>query len=400
MRSCVASATSLLGVFLLSSVALAQATQGSASTGAALDQYEPTAPGDTFFAVPSPYARGHLVPRALAYWDYASQPLKLTQAGKSANVVGRQALLHIGASFTVQERLLIQLVMPVAVIQNGDSPTVSGSPLTSPAKAEVGDLRLGLRVRIVGEDDDPFMLGVGMNLHLPTAPAGSLIGDGMVREAPQLLMGGRFHAGIDFVWSAYAGAMIRASANPTTVTYGAGFAASLFQDTIQFGPEFFASTPVQDATLSLSSDVKIPANVATNAELLFGARVRMIRGLMVGWAAGPGLTRAVGTPELRFVGSIGWSPGPTRAAAPSPYADTDGDGIADRWDACPNAFGPESKNPKKTGCPLVDDDEDGIPNSEDACPNEYGHSSTDKKKNGCPSTLPPSAKPPAPAPKR
>lgn len=378
MRSCVASATATLGVLLLLS-----STARAEGTGAALDQYEPTAPGDSFFAVPSPYTRGHLVPRALAYWDYASQPLKLTQNGTSANVVGRQALLHLGASFTVQERLLIQLVLPVAVLQNGDSPTVSGAALTSPAKAEVGDLRVGLRVRIVGEDDDPFMLGVGMNLHLPTAPDGSLLGDGMLREAPQVLMGGRFHAGIDFVWSAYAGAMIRASANPTTITYGAGFAASLFQDTIQFGPEFFAATPVQDATLSLSEAVKIPANVATNAELLVGARVRVIRGLMVGWAAGPGLTRAVGTPELRFVGSIGWSPGPTRPAAPPPGADTDGDGIADRFDACPYAHGPESKNPKKNGCPMVDDDEDGIANDEDACPNQYGHASSDKKKNGC-----------------
>ena len=54
--------------------------------------------------------------------------------------------------------------------------------------------------------------------------------------------------------------------------------------------------------------------------------------------------------------------------------DTDGDGIYDKYDACPEVAGLEEFN----GCP--DTDGDGIQDSEDACPNEAGLAEF----NGCP----------------
>ena len=54
--------------------------------------------------------------------------------------------------------------------------------------------------------------------------------------------------------------------------------------------------------------------------------------------------------------------------------DTDGDGIYDKDDACPEVAGLEIFN----GCP--DADGDGIEDSKDACPNEAGS----KEMNGCP----------------
>ncbi|MEH6682774.1 MAG: OmpA family protein [Sediminicola sp.] len=54
--------------------------------------------------------------------------------------------------------------------------------------------------------------------------------------------------------------------------------------------------------------------------------------------------------------------------------DTDGDGIYDKDDACPEVAGLELFN----GCP--DSDGDGIEDSKDACPNEAGS----KEMNGCP----------------
>ena len=56
--------------------------------------------------------------------------------------------------------------------------------------------------------------------------------------------------------------------------------------------------------------------------------------------------------------------------------DTDGDGVYDKFDACPEEFGLEEFN----GCP--DTDGDGIIDSEDACPNEAGLAEF----NGCPDT--------------
>ena len=54
--------------------------------------------------------------------------------------------------------------------------------------------------------------------------------------------------------------------------------------------------------------------------------------------------------------------------------DTDGDGIFDDKDECPNTSGLKEFN----GCP--DSDSDGIKDSEDDCPNTYGP----KESNGCP----------------
>ncbi len=61
---------------------------------------------------------------------------------------------------------------------------------------------------------------------------------------------------------------------------------------------------------------------------------------------------------------------------PGKQADTDGDGIPDRDDLCPDVFGVEEFE----GCP--DTDGDGIQDSEDACPEDFGLAIF----NGCPDT--------------
>ena len=56
--------------------------------------------------------------------------------------------------------------------------------------------------------------------------------------------------------------------------------------------------------------------------------------------------------------------------------DSDNDGLTDDIDKCPSDYGPESNG----GCKLPDLDNDGVPNIDDRCPNESGL----KKLNGCP----------------
>jgi OmpA-OmpF porin, OOP family len=379
----------LLGLSLLS---LPQA-QAAGAAGIALDQLDPAPAGDTFVGVPSPFARGSWVVRGAILFDYAAQPLKLTMmnGGSQSMVVSRQGFFDVNASITIQDRLLFSVLLPAAVTQNGDSPGVGPAMLTSPESAQLGDLRLGLRVRMIGDDNEAFQLGIGANLYLPTAPGSSFAGEGAVRAQPQLLAGGRFKIGpVPWVYSAFGGIMVRPSHNPTMITYGAGLGISLWEDRFQFGPEFYAATPVQGSTFTLTDTVKLAANTSTNAELLVGARVRIFRDLMAGWAVGPGLSEAIGTPAVRFVGTFGWTPGlPRPSHVPG---DTDGDGIPDLIDACPYTYGPKSDDPRKNGCPVLDDDDDGIPNAEDACPNRWGVRNADPKKNGCP----PESKTPSP----
>ncbi len=68
---------------------------------------------------------------------------------------------------------------------------------------------------------------------------------------------------------------------------------------------------------------------------------------------------------------------------PAP-SDRDGDGIPDQFDKCPDE--PEDKDgiQDQDGCPEDDADNDGIPDTKDACPREPGQPDPDPKKNGCP----------------
>ncbi len=63
-------------------------------------------------------------------------------------------------------------------------------------------------------------------------------------------------------------------------------------------------------------------------------------------------------------------------AAMNGCPDADGDGLADNDDKCPNEAGPKDND----GCPIADADGDGVVDADDKCPNEAGPRSND----GCP----------------
>ena len=98
-------------------------------------------------------------------------------------------------------------------------------------------------------------------------------------------------------------------------------------------------------------------------------------------------------------------------------ADTDGDGVLDRDDFCPREAGPAPKgcpiidlDPDKdgvplpcdqcpteagikpSGCPIRDTDGDGIPDDKDKCPNEPETKNGFEDQDGCPDTVPEAVK--------
>src|SRR5262249_59256733 len=96
-------------------------------------------------------------------------------------------------------------------------------------------------------------------------------------------------------------------------------------------------------------------------------------------ASGRGATVA-GKSRAGFSGKGGGGPPPAAPPPPPPPAhppvppptlppkDTDGDGIPDVLDKCPNE--PEDKDgfQDMDGCPDPDNDGDGVPDTEDQCP--------------------------------
>jgi len=254
----------------------------------------------------------------------------------------------------------------------------------------MGDVRLGVRGRLAGDNGGAIQLGLGGYLFLPSGSRDQYTGEGAVRGQPHAILGGRLGESVGFVYTLAGGADLRGSDSPHAITYGAGAGLLLVEDVLQLGVELYGATPLGGKQFPLASLPTVtPADASTNLELLGSAKLRVIDGLTFGAAAGPGLRSAVGTPNFRVVGMIGWTPLSAGAAtadddADAVVGDSDDDGVADDIDACPDEKGQPSADPEKDGCPPPDRDQDGILDAEDACPSTKGERSTDVTLNGCP----------------
>jgi OOP family OmpA-OmpF porin len=388
----------LLGTTAVALLAAARPAMGQ-SSGLALDRFDTAPAGDRMFGVPSPYAAGPLTPHVMLLGDYAHDPLVLRSepGNKSVGpVVKNQLYLNLDVSLALWNRVLVDVDVPVALFQSGDNPSGGGQAFSSPTSTEFGDLRLGARLRLLGEYHDPFQVAVGGYVWAPTGAKDSFVSSGQVRGLPQLILGGRVVERM--VWSAAAGPELQKSTTFASIDqgsmlkWGAGFGVLLLENRhLQIGPEINGGVTFRDVQKR-----------TTNAEVLLDVRYRIIDDIEVAAGAGPGLTSGIGTPDLRALLSLAYTPeqkverqpdlipapidpcaDKTKEGCAPPPKDTDGDGIIDTKDACPDVKGVKTDDPKTNGCP-ADRDGDGIIDAEDACPDEPGVADPDPKKNGCP----------------
>ena len=233
---------------VLVSLTLSTATTAGAQTkvmGFALDRFEPSVPIDAFFGVGSPAIGGHLVPRAAFVFDYAQNPLKIAVgATGSATVVTGQGILHVGLSLPLWNRFLLSADVPIALVDSGSAPNISGLNYHVPGGPAMGDLRLGARGWLVGGYRDPFQVGIAGGVYVPSGSVDAYMSKGSTRGSADLLLGGRVGEKIGFVWSASGGALLQGAAVAPLVRYGAGVALTIDQDWLQVGPELYGSTPI------------------------------------------------------------------------------------------------------------------------------------------------------------
>src|ERR1041384_5631689 len=130
----------------------------------ALDEFNPSPAGDRFFGTQGGDPGGHLSPRLQLLGEYAYRPLVLYENDgddRVGNVVSDQLFLHLGAALPLWERYSVSVDLPLAVVNDGASPTSGAQAFASPSGAALGDLRLGARARFLGEPDSAFQLGIG-----------------------------------------------------------------------------------------------------------------------------------------------------------------------------------------------------------------------------------------------
>lgn len=147
------------------------------------------------------------------------------------------------------------------------------------------------------------------------------------------------------------------------LTYGAG-ASLRITDPIDLVLETYGTYLLSDSDAAVK-----PSNEVLGGIKLF---VEKSSHLLIG--AGPRYTSGFEAADLRGVIGFVFEP---------PAFDSDGDGVPDGEDSCPNTPGIKSSESRQNGCPL-DSDDDGIPDIEDACPYAKGPRTNNPRTNGCP----------------
>ncbi len=339
-----------------------------------VSRFVPAFDQDSFLGLQGTRTPGHLKLNFALWGDYASRLLAIDPAGADAvDAVEHRIVGRVMAQLGLGKRIALGVDVPVVPWQSGERTGIDRSDIATTAFA---DPRLSARVRLIGEATDERVLrrdGPGLALQattaLPLGASDSYVGEGAVRTQLSLL--GDFQI------------------------FGAGLGASV--DWLhRFSPKDLFAARIRDE-LAFAFAVKLPVpshptwipmietRVTTDAGAPFdkqhttavegdlALRV-LVEPYAFVFAVGTGLTNGVGTPSVRAIFGLQWTP---RAG------DSDGDGIDDDDDGC--AHLPEDLDgfDDADGCPDPDNDNDMINDVDDLCPNVEALEGQDDDEDGC-----------------
>lgn len=356
-----------------------------------LDAFLPGELAADDFQLSRPVGQGHLRVGAQLYVDYANSPLvvELTERDMSSEVtevVGHQLNATLGLSLGVAERVVVYAGLPVNLWMEGaDARRLAAFGIAGEQDAAgPGNLYLGVRYVFLGGVQDPVALAVQLTGHLPTAGEQRYRGSDRLALQPELLFEAHPLARLRLTLNL--GAAFRERGGPALlrerndITYGLGAAYVVYRSDseptshLDLVAQVFGRAQVADlfGKRSLADSNTVPL------ELLLGGKYVHRAGLTAGLAAGPGLLRGVGSPDVRVVGMIAYTMPPS-----APWSDSDGDGLGDDVDACPSEAEDLDRFDDDDGCPDPDNDSDGLLDSVDGCPLEPEDSDGFEDEDGC-----------------
>jgi outer membrane protein OmpA-like peptidoglycan-associated protein len=372
----------LLAVFMSVVGAASGATAQVGSTQIDLNQYRPAELATDGFALSTADGQGHKRFGIMIVMDYNDDALVFEQvaSGTSASVVHRQLTGHIMWNLGVFERLVIFGDIAYHFIIDEGQGAQAGLPpggqfdYLLPGGAEFGDVYVGARGVLYGNRDDAFELALQATMTINTS---SLANDqqryaGQVDKSPflggwfELLM--TFNAGDVVRIPIQAGYKLGTQGQVVApnlfvgneFTFGGGFLFMIAQDQFMISAEAFGRT-------AANSTVAFWTREETPVEVLGGFKYLHPKGFVVGVSGSGGVTAGYGAPDWRGIGLIGYTMPP-----PEVIGDSDGDGLLDDVDQCPNDAEDFDGFQDEDGCPDLDNDGDGVPDRVDNCPDEPG----------------------------
>jgi len=382
-----------LGAALIAACALLAPNAAEAQDGVALDAYHPAETAGDGFALSQVRGQGHMRFGAQLHIDYANDPLvvELREGDRSTEVfaiVADHLVAHVALSLGVADRVVIYAGLPVHLLMAGDDGPLSSTVGTADGSG-VGDVLLGVRWAALGDPDGIWGLGLSLTATAPLAEAADsgqrFSGNPGFTLQPELL-GELRPAGVHIVGNL--GVRLRDKTRMldleigNELTWGIGLAVPVLT---RRAVSLWGHLEMVGAT-SLEN---FPGREESPVEALLGAKLHTTDGITAGLAAGPGLSRGYGAPDVRFVAMFGYTmpepePEPEPEVVPEPPRDSDDDGIYDEQDACPDVAEDRDEFEDFDGCPEADNDADGVLDPEDGCPNEAEDRDEFEDADGCP----------------
>ncbi len=331
---------------------------------------------------------------------YLRKPIVLRAASANPEGVDVPAIDHmVSANFLwglgLTNNLEVTLAMPVTLFQDGTGvSSFTSSQSQDVPGSSIRDFRVGAAYALLPRErafpGNPFALTGRLEVGVPTGDEEWFGGDRGAVLIPT--MAADFRTGSLFA-GAEVGARLRKATNLAGARVGTqGFLALgagydiLPRERFTAALEAFA-LPVLVDQETLSRDPDTQRIVATKASksLMPAEWMATLRSaptadgdVSFSLSAGTALPlsdSAITAPQYRITAGIRFAP---------LARDSDGDGVLDRFDQCPDAMEDRDGFEDEDGCPDLDNDGDGIPDDQDRCRDEAEDFDGFQDEDGCP----------------
>ena len=332
---------------MCAAIAMLVAVNESRAEGFDTRQFYTIAGTHGVFSVESAKTMEHLDYSVKIMGDYASVPLRfevpagtVVSSSQTAQIDGVLSLTLAGA-IGILDFLEVGLTLPFIAYESFSDPfrTINSVRVDAPERGVTGDMQVRVKGAIL-QDLSGFSLGLGAIFSLPTGQEKGLVGDRSFWARPYIAMD--YEIGpVEMMLNA--GFTFRRKTEYLDYTsshgfnYGFGINYHAVEDWLDVKGEIYGETPMSSKSQESNHQ---------SAEYLLGLTVKTPIDLSIDLGAGAGIGSGVKNPEYRVLFGLTYAPN---------SKDSDGDGIKDRHDLCPQVPGVEEYE----GCPAPDVDGDG-----------------------------------------
>jgi OOP family OmpA-OmpF porin len=278
----------------------------------ALDRFSPGEAGSEWFALDVLNLRGRARWDASMVVDDAYHPLVLrsTEGGSDQAVVSNQLVMYLQGAVFLADRVRLALSLPLVLFESGQPVVVDGAAYPQP-EAGVGDPRIGADVRLFGNEKGLIVGAAGLQADIPIHLGDRRYGrENDLRLAPHFAVAGRLADVGQLGTLVYAGRVGLLLHLPrdldselprgTDLELAGALGLRVWRDRLLLGPELYGATML---------DGNGPfAKSSSPLEVLIGGHYHNANGFGAGIGVAAGLVQATGTPPIRFLLALNFTP--------------------------------------------------------------------------------------------